>query len=95
MGIPMARAFGPRHVSNVDGVDLGTDWSARHECKGNGLLCLSAAMLLASPLAGRGSASLFHRAVEPGAEGEDLVPPRGDPDIFMTNHSAGAESATG
>ena len=54
------------------------------------LLAFTAAIALASPLPGRGSASLFHRAVQPVSDSESIDPP-GEPDIFMTEPSVGSQ----
>lgn len=53
------------------------------------VLAFAGAMLLASPLEGRGSGTLLHRAVQPLSEGDSFDEPD-EPGIFMTNPSAGS-----
>ena len=91
MGIPIARVLRSRHARDVEGVDLERLGVRAVNARRIAVLSLPAALLLGSPVAGRGSASLFHHAVDSGGESEDVVPPRSDPDIFMTDPSAGAE----
>jgi hypothetical protein len=54
------------------------------------IVAFIATIAVASPLAGRGFPSLFHRAVQSAPDGESFDPPD-EPDIFMTEPSAGSQ----
>lgn len=82
MRIPMAPSFRTRHAGTVR---RGVQRVNRSTCA---VVAFTATIALTSPLAGRGSASLFHRAVQPAQYDESFEAPD-EPDMFMTDPNAG------
>ena len=84
MRIPIARGSPARHAyGRPPGVPaVNRSLSA--------VVAFTAAIALASPLAARGSASLFHRAAQPASNSEGIYSPD-EPDIFMADPSPGSQ----